>query len=122
VTRAGVVLGDDAAELDRHLVEVAGELRQTPLFETVRCALEGRAWSEGSVVHRFLTERAHPIELATLLVLACPREVFTRLPPNLRASLEEIRTPDERTPRVQAELRYLATQMKALQESCCEPA
>ena len=121
-TRAEDAAGDDIEPLRRRLDEVAGELREVPLFEAVRCALEGRAWTEGSPVQRFLTTRAHPIELATLLVLACPREVFTRLPPRLHAELEAMRAPADLPPRVKAEVGYLGAQMKALRESCCEPA
>lgn len=121
-TRADAAAGDDLEPLRRRLDEVAAELREVPLFEAVRCALEGRAWTEGSVVQRFLAARAHPIELATLLVLACPREVFTRLPPLLRAQMEALRAPTSLPPRVKAEVQTLATQMKALRESCCEPA
>ncbi|MEO7330493.1 MAG: phytochelatin synthase family protein [Minicystis sp.] len=121
-TRADAASGDEAAQLRVRLDEVASDLHNVPLFETVRCAVEGRTWSEGSPVQRFLATRSHPIELATLLVLACPREVFSRLPPLLRAQLEAMRAPANFPPRVQAELGTLITQMKALRESCCEPA
>ena len=121
-TRAAAASGDEVAELQQRLDAVVGEIQRAPLFEAVRCALEGRVWSEGSAVQRFLAEREHPLELATLLVLACPREVFTRLPPPLRTRFEALRAPDELPPRVRAEVLHLSGQMTALRESCCEPA
>ncbi len=120
-TRAAPAPGDEAAALQARLEAVMAEVRRAPLFEAVRCALEGRAWSEGSAVQGFLTERQHPFELATLLVLACPREIFKRLPPTLRARLEALRAPGELPPQVRAEVLHLAAQMTALRESCCEP-
>ena len=113
--------GDEAAPQRARLEEIMAEIGRTPLFEAIRCAIEGRAWSAGSSVQRFLEEREHPFELATLLVLACPQEIFARLPPSLGARLEALRAPDALPPQVRAEVLHLAAQMTALRESCCEP-
>lgn len=121
-TRPEAASGDEAVELRGRLEAVMEEIRRVPIFEAVRCAIEGRAWGEGSAVQRFLVEREHPYELATLLVLACPQEIFTRLPEALRARLEALRAPEALPPRVRAEVLHLAAQMTALRESCCEPA
>ena len=121
-TRPEAASGDEAAPQRARLEAVMAEIRRTPLFEAIRCALEGRAWGPGSAVQRFLDEREHPFELATLLVLACPREIFIRLPPALAQRLEGLRAPETLPPHVRAEVLHLATQMTALRESCCEPA
>ncbi len=113
---------DDAVPRRTRLEEVMTEVRRTPLFEAIRCALEGRVWGPGSAVQRFLDEREHPFELATLLVLACPREVFNRVPPALGKRLEALRAPEALPLRVRPEVLHLAAQMTALRESCCEPA
>ncbi|MEP7126139.1 MAG: phytochelatin synthase family protein [Byssovorax sp.] len=120
-TRAEPASGEDAVEQRARLSAMMAEVRRAPLFEAVRCALEGRAWSETSAVQGFLTDQQHPFELATLLVLACPREIFTRLPPTLRARLEALRAPGELPPQVRSEVLQLAAQMTAMRESCCEP-
>jgi phytochelatin synthase len=112
--------GDEAAAPRERREALMEEIRQAPIFEAVRCAIEGRAWSEGSAVQRFLVEREYPHELATLLVLACPREIFTRLPPPLRDRLEARCAPEELPPRVRDEVRHLAAQMTALREGSGE--
>jgi glutathione gamma-glutamylcysteinyltransferase len=121
-TRPEAAPGDESEAQRARLDAIMAEVRQAPLFEAIRCALEGRAWSPGSAVQRFLDEREHPFELATLLVLACPREIFLRLPPALAARLEALRAPETLPPRARAEVLHLAAQMTALRESCCEPA
>jgi glutathione gamma-glutamylcysteinyltransferase len=120
-TRVEPASREEASAQRARLEAVMEEVRGAPLFEAVRCALEGRAWSEGSAVQGFLREQQHPYELATLLVLACPREVFTRLPPTLRARLEALRAPGDLPAKARAEVLHLAAQMTALRESCCEP-
>ncbi len=121
-TRPEATSSDEAAPQRERLDAVMAEVRRTALFEAVRCALEGRAWGEGSAVQRFLDEKEHPFELATLLVLACPQTLFTRLPAALGARLEALRAPAELPPAVRAEVAFLAAQMSALRESCCHPA
>jgi glutathione gamma-glutamylcysteinyltransferase len=85
--------------------ELWAALHETPLFATVAAQSRGE----------------FAAELWTLLLLACPIEVFARLPAHLREALAQQRDPGRLPPRVLDEVGHLAAQMTALRERCCRP-
>lgn len=92
--------------------DVAGlwqALHEAPLFTRVAQVLAATSAGE------------HTPELWTLLLLACPAEVFARLSAPLRESLALLRDPGHLPPRVGDEVAHLAAQMTALRERCCRP-
>lgn len=84
-------------------------LHELPLFAQVAAALAG-------------TSVAGPaVELWTLLLLACPIEVFARVAAAPREALAQLRDPGGLPPRVADEVAHLAAQMTALRDRCCRP-
>jgi glutathione gamma-glutamylcysteinyltransferase len=109
---AGVVgirapVGDPAGS--ERQAELWRALHDTPLFPIVAARPED------------LSRGAWAAELWTLLLLACPAEVFARLPTSQREALAQLRDPGRLPGRVLDEVGHLAAQMTALRERCCMP-
>ena len=109
---------DDVVGHER-LAALWRELQAMPLFGSVTRVLAGRGEVARTVARAPLL-RDRPGELLTLLLLACPPEVFARLPAPLREEVLRVRDPGALPPAVRDEVGHLAQQMAALRDRCCE--
>ncbi len=112
--REGAYGAADEGETDAIAARERGFLTavlETSLSRLVAPPLEGRTPLARDEVRRLM--------IVTLLLLACPSDVFATLPGELRAPFEELRAPEALPPVVAAEIGRLGEQMAALDAFCC---
>lgn len=108
------------AGIDLHAVkytQTTNGARETP--EAITTALPVDASAEGGLgFHLLASSSDGELELAALLLLACPQQVFSLLPPALQSHLDSLRRTDALPASLQTEVRNLRSQMGILADFC----